>query len=169
MLAISLIVIGILLRFIPHIPNFTPVAAIALFSGCYIKNKKLAVLVPLALMIASDIFVGMHNVIFFTWGAFALITLLGFTLRKHKNALGIISTSLISSIAFYLITNFGVWAMGWYPRTLSGLINCYVMGLPFLRDFALATLAYTTMFVLAYELIAKKVSNTRFAEVLLTK
>ena len=166
MLAISLIIIGILLRFVPHTANFTPVAAIALFAGVYL-NKKQALIVPLLLMVISDIFLGMHNVVIFTWGSFVLVTLIGSWAKNHKTFKGIVSTSLISSFLFYVITNFGVWAMGWYPQTAKGLLDCYILGLPFLRTFSVATLLYSAVFFGAYELIARRVRDTKLAKVLL--
>jgi len=166
MLAISLIIIGILLRFVPHTANFTPIAAIAIFSGVYL-NRKQALIVPILIMVASDIFLGMHNVVFFTWGSFVLATILGLRAKKNKNLLGIAFTGIVSSALFYLITNFGVWAMGWYPQNAKGLLNCYILGLPFLRDFTSATLLYSAVFFGAYELIANRVRNTKLAKVLL--
>jgi hypothetical protein len=167
MLAISLIIIGILLRFTPHAPNFTPVAAIALFGGAYL-NKRYALIVPLLLMVISDLFIGMHNTVAFTWGGFALITVLGFWIKKHKSLSRITVAPLASSILFYIISNFGVWLMGWYPYTLQGLIKCYVMALPFLRDFTLATVLYSFGFFGVYELIARAVKDTKLSKVLLT-
>jgi hypothetical protein len=168
MLVIVLIVAGILLRFIPHTANFTPVAAIALFAGAYL-NKKYALIVPLLLMAVSDIFIGMHNVFLFTWGAFVLTALLGKEIKKHKSVSSIAGTSLVSSVLFYLITNFGVWFMGWYPQNLGGLLNCYIMGLPFLRDFTLSTLVYSAVFFGVYELVATRIRDTKLAKVLLVK
>ena len=168
MLAISLVVIGILLRFVPHAPNFTPVAAIALFSGVYL-NKKYSWSIPLLLMIASDVFLGLHNVIAFTWGSFVLTGVLGMWLRPRKNPFYISAGALISSLLFFVISNFGVWLMGWYPHTTQGFIQCYVMALPFLRNFTAATLLYAAVFFGAYELIARSVKNTKFARVLLTR
>jgi len=165
MLAISLIVIGILFRFIPHTANFTPIAAIALFAGVYL-NKKQALIVPLLLMILSDIFLGMHNVVIFTWGSFILVTLIGSWAKNHKSFKTVVSTSVASSVLFYLITNFGVWAMGWYPQTAKGLLDCYILGLPFLRVFTVATLVYSAVFFGAYEFIARKVANKKLAKVL---
>ena len=166
MLAISLIIFGILLRFMPHAANFTPVAAIALFSGAYLK-RKYAIIVPLVLMAVSDLFIGMHNVLIFTWGSFILASLLGTAIRKNKSFSRVTGMSLLSSLVFFTITNFGVWAMGWYPPTLKGLINCYIMGLPFLRDFTVSTLVYSVLFFGAYELIARRVKETKLAKVLL--
>jgi len=167
MLAIGLIILGILLRLAPHAPNFTPVAAIALFSGAYL-NKKHALFIPLILMVVSDFIIGLHNVAIFTWGSFLLIALLGLWLKRHKSILGIISTSLISSFVFYIVSNFGVWLMGWYPHTLKGLVTCYVMALPFLRNFTFATLFYVAIFCGIYESVARFVKNTKLSKVLLT-
>ena len=167
MLAFSLILAGILIRFAPHAPNFTPVAAIALFSGAYL-NKKYALLVPLALMIISDLVIGLHNVVLFTWGGFILVTLLGSAMQK-KSVGRITGFSLISAVLFYLVTNFGVWLTGWYSRDLKGLIDCYVMGLPFLRNFTVATLCYAAVFFGSYEIIAHYLRDTKLAKVLLKK
>ncbi|MFH1355196.1 MAG: DUF6580 family putative transport protein [Candidatus Omnitrophota bacterium] len=168
MLAIILILVGVLLRFAPHAPNFTPVAAIALFAGAYM-NKKSALIIPLALMIVSDIFLGLHNVVLFTWGGFALVALLGTWLKNHKTFSAAVSLSLVSAALFYLVSNFGVWLMGWYPRNLTGLINCYVMALPFLRNTIVSTLVYTAVFMGTYELIERFVKEARLAKVLLKK
>jgi hypothetical protein len=168
MLAISLILIGILLRFVPHAANFTPVAAIALFGGAYL-NKRSAFIVPLILMIASDAVIGMHNVVIFTWGAFAGITLLGLGLQKKSSPIKMISFSLVSSLLFFIVSNFGVWLMGWYPRTTAGLVQCYTMALPFLRDFTVSTLVYSAIFFGSYELIARSVRDKKLAAVLLKK
>ncbi len=167
MLAISLIIVGILLRFMPHAVNFTPVAAIALFSGAYLK-RKYAIIVPLALMAISDVFIGMHNVVIFTWGSFVLAALMGTFIRKNKSAMRIAGMSLAASFVFFVISNFGVWVMGWYPQNMKGLIDCYVMALPFLRDFTVSTLIYSILFFSAYELVARLVKETKLAKVLLS-
>jgi len=167
MLALGLIVIGIVMRFLPHAPNFTPVAAIALFGGAYL-SKKHSVIVPLLLMIVSDMFIGMHNVIAFTWGSFILVAFLGILIKKNKKVSTVLSASIGSSLLFYMITNFGVWLMGWYPNNPKGLLDSYIMGLPFLRDFTFATIIYSAVFFGAYELIARLVKGTKFSRVLLT-
>ena len=168
MLVIILILAGIILRVMPHAPNFTPVAAIALFGGAYL-SKKYSIIVPLSLMAISDIFLGMHNVVIFTWGGFVLAALLGTMLKKQKSVSKIAGASILSSLIFYIVSNFGVWLMGWYPHTLSGLVNCYVLALPFLRDFMLSTLIYSAAFFGIYEFVASKVKDTKLASVLLTK
>ncbi|MBM3248009.1 MAG: hypothetical protein FJZ10_01090 [Candidatus Omnitrophica bacterium] len=167
MLAIALIVLGILTRFIPHAPNFNPVIAIALFGGYYL-SRKYAVLVPLLLMVLSDIFLGLHNTMLFTWGSVVLISILGITQKKNKSVLNIAGSSLVSAVLFFVVTNFGVWISGWYPYTSKGLADCFIMGIPFFRATLLSTVVYSAVMFGAYELIARRVKNTRFATALLT-
>jgi hypothetical protein len=166
MLAIALLIIGIIFRFIPHLANFTPILAIALFGGVYL-NKKHAVVIPLALMILTDIFLGLHNTIVFTWGSILLISALGMLIRKRKSVENITLSALSSAVVFFVITNFGVWLMGWYPRTLNGLISCYTLAIPFFRTTILSTLVFSIGLFGIYELIARKVKDTPLAKVLL--
>ncbi len=168
LLAVLLVILGIAMRVIPHAPNFTPVAAIALFGGVYL-NKKHSFLVPLALMVISDLLIGLHNTVAFTWAGFGLIALLGLAMNGKITATRIAGMSIVSSVVFYLVSNFGVWVMGWYPLTPAGLIDCYVKALPFLRDFTASTLVYSAVFFGAYELISRKAAATRLAPVLLKK
>jgi len=168
MLAIILVLLGITLRLVPHVPNFTPVVAIALFAGTYV-NKKFAPWLALALMIISDVMIGMHNVMAFTWGSVVLISFLGIWLKSRKNMATVVGTSIVSSLLFFVVTNFGVWLMGWYPHDAQGLLNCYVMALPFLRFSLLGDLFYVTVMFGAYEFIAQRVKSTKLATVLLNK
>lgn len=151
-MAYFFVLLGIVFRLIPHLPNATPVAAIALFGGSYL-DRRTALLIPLLIMIASDLILGLHSLIFFTWGAFLLTGLIGLWLKDHKTTPNIIGSTIASSLCFYLITNFGVWAVpgSWYPHTISGLVNCYVMGLPFLRFSLLGDLAYVAVLFGLYE------------------
>ena len=167
MLAIFLLIFGIGTRLISHEPNFTPVAAIALFGGVYL-SKKHTVVLPLLLMIISDIFIGFHDTILFTWGSFILTAFLGLWVRDHKSALNVFSGSLASAVLFFIITNFGAWLSPLYPNTLQGLVDCYTLAIPFFRNTLLSTLAYTAVLFGSYELIAMRVKNTRFARALLT-
>ncbi|MCX5707707.1 MAG: hypothetical protein NTY14_01795, partial [Candidatus Omnitrophica bacterium] len=85
------------------------------------------------------------------------------------SATKVISFSLVSSLLFFAVSNFGVWLMGWYPRTTAGLVQCYAMALPFLRDFTASTLVYSAIFFGSYELIAHSIKNEKLASVLLKK
>jgi len=149
---ILIILVAVLMRLLPHMPNFTPIAAMALFGGVYL-NKKFAFVIPLAAMFVSDIFLGFHQAMPYVYGSFILAVVIGLWLKNNKSAKNIFCASLISSILFFLITNFGVWAGGWYPRTLSGLMQSYIMGIPFFRNTVLGDLLYTGVFFGAYELV----------------
>ena len=153
MLAMGLLIIGILSRTLIHIPNFTPVLAIALFGGVYL-HKPYAILLPLALMVISDLMVGMHSTILFTWGTMILIGATGLWLRQHKNWKAILGSSLWSAILFFIVTNFGVWIVGdLYPMTKEGFVECFVMAIPFFKWTLLSTLAYTVVLFGSYEWI----------------
>lgn len=152
MFEIFMIIGGAALRVLPHEPNFAPIAAIALFGGVYL-NKKYAIILPLAAMIISDFFLGFHDTLLYVYGAFLLTGVMGLWLRKHKNVGTVFGTALTSSLLFFLITNFGVWAQGMYARDLSGLMQSYIMGLPFLRNTLLGDLFYTGVFFGSYEMI----------------
>jgi len=142
LIMISGILILALSRVIPHPWNFTPIAGIALFGGASFKNKKLAFLLPLAGMLLSDCILelfspgnGFHSSMLYVYSAFIMITILGFGIRKYAQKPAVLlSASLISTIIFFLVTNFGTWAaQNLYPHTFGGLMECYVAGLAFLK------------------------------------
>lgn len=154
---IFIIVIAVLLRLVPHIPNMTPIAAMALFGGAYL-NKKYALLVPLAAMVVSDLFLGFSQITFFVYISFLLIGGLGLLLRHHKTMPWIIGASLASSILFFILTNFGVWVLyNFYPKTIAGLMECYIAGIPFFRNTIIGDLFYTGVFFGGYELVRSKI------------
>lgn len=150
-LALALVALGVWGRFLPHPPNFAPIAAIAIFGGVMMP-KGYGVYIPLAAIILSDLFIGFHSTVFWTWGAFVLIALMsmGF-LRDRLNAGTTIVTSLAASVLFFLVTNFGVWMQGGlYEPTLGGLMRSYVNGLPFFRNTLLGDLFYVGVLFGAY-------------------
>ncbi|HEX8931783.1 MAG TPA: DUF6580 family putative transport protein [Patescibacteria group bacterium] len=151
MFEILLIIGGALMRLVPHLPNFTPIAGMALFGGVFLK-KRYALIIPLAAMLVSDFFIGFHSLMPYVYGSFVLSGLIGLWLRSHKNVFTIVSATFLSSVLFFLITNFGVWAEGMYARNLSGLLESYMMAIPFFRNTVLGDLFYTGVFFGAYEL-----------------
>lgn len=146
---LALIGLAALSRLLPHPFNFTPIGAMALFAGTYISNKKHAFLLPVLTLLASDILLqlvngsGFYRDMIFVYGSFALITGIGFLLRGREQRQTIMVASLVSSIAFFLITNFGTWLM-WdiYPKTGAGLISCYIAGIPFFKGTIMGDLFY---------------------------
>ncbi len=150
---------AVVLRLLPHPPNVAPIAAMALFGGAYL-NKKYALIVPLLAMFASDIFLGFHSTMPFVYGSFLLTGLIGFWIRKHKNAHNIIFASIASSLLFFIITNFGVWFMGsMYPKTILGLVDCYVAGIPFFRNTMVGDLLYVGVFFGSYRVILNSIQD----------
>jgi hypothetical protein len=153
---VFVILIAVALRLLPHPANVAPIAAMALFGGAYIGNKKHAIFLPLLVMFVSDIFLGFHNTMFFVYGSFLLTGLVGVWLRKKKKAKFIIGASLFSSFLFFILTNFGVWFMGTlYPKTVVGLVEAYVMGLPFFRNTLIGDLLYAGLFFGGYAAVKR--------------
>ncbi len=100
MLAIALLVLGVISRLIIHIPNFTPVIALALFGGVYLKKQQ-AVILPVLMMVIADLFIGIDATFPFTWGSMALVAVMGLWVRENKNFVTIAGSSLLSSVLFF--------------------------------------------------------------------
>ena len=147
MFALGLILLAMAGRFAPHPPNVTPLTAVALLGGAYLP-KRWAIAVPLAAIVLSDLVIGLHDVVAFTWTSIALISLLGWWIRRRPEMSRIALASVLGSTFFFLLTNFGVWLLGdqgtMYPRTLEGLGTCYVAALPFFRNALLGDLVITS-------------------------
>jgi hypothetical protein len=134
---LSIIVVAAVLRLLPHWPNFTPIAAMALFAGTYFEKKQYAFAIPLCAMFLSDLFIGLHANIPAVYLGFAITVLIGMTIRRRVNVGTVMLASLGSSIIFFLITNFSSWlASPIYPQTFPGLMEAYAAGLVFFRDHA---------------------------------
>ena len=166
MLVFGLLVFGVMMRLVVHPANFTPVIALVLFGGVYL-DKKYAMFFPIFLMMATDIILGTHPIMLFTWGSLFLISAIGLWLRSKKNARNIVVSSAASAFAFFVITNFGVWLSGYYPLTLKGFATCFTLAIPFFRMTLLSTIGYSIVFFGADEFLAKRIKQTRFAHVLL--
>jgi hypothetical protein len=144
MTILGIIIIAALLRFVPNRYNITPIIAIALFGGAYFANKKIAFIIPIITMLISDLFLGFHNTMFAVYGCFALSVLIGIFYLKTINIGRIISASLLSSIIFFLVTNFAVWMFtGMYESNFTGLIFCYERAIPFFRNSLIGDMMYS--------------------------
>ena len=143
---ITLIVAAAASRLLPHPPNVTPIAALALFGGAQFRDKRLAFIIPLAALLLSDFVLGLHGQMLAVYAGFALVVCIGFVLRGKVRALPVAVAALAGSCVFFLVSNFGVWAEGvLYPRTLAGLGACYVAGIPFFRNALLGDAFYTAL------------------------
>ena len=156
MLAYLLILIGAVMRVVPHMANFTPIAAMALFGGVYLKDKKLALVLPLVAMMISDVFVGFDSLEsrLIIYGCFLLTGLIGLWVRNHKNVFSIIGGSVLGSTLFYLISNL-VWLYPakMYPHTIAGQIASYTNAIPFFRPTLFGDLFYVAIMFGTYELV----------------
>ena len=133
---IILILLAAASRLLPHPPNFAPVAAIGLFAGA-VMNRRIAWIVPFAALLLSDLVLGFYHPVAMFWNylAFAGCLALGALMLSQQRTFGrLVGATLASSIVFFAVSNFGMWASGYYPRTLAGFTTCYTMALPFFRN-----------------------------------
>jgi hypothetical protein len=133
---VGLVAISAVFRVLPHPPNFTPVAAAALFAGYFVSRRSMAIAVPLVAMALSDLVIGTYEsgVMIAVYGCMVMPVFLSAALRGRLLAARVIGCSLISSCLFFLVTNFAVWKFGWmYGPDMSELLRCYVAGLPFFK------------------------------------
>ena len=156
----AIILAAALSRLIPHPPNMTSVTAIALFGGAYFADRRLAFLVPLAALFLSDLALGFYPHMEIVYASFVLIVCIGLRLQKNRSALPIAGAALASSVLFFLLTNFGVWAFGsLYPMTFDGLIACYVAAIPFFRNMLLGDLLYAIVLFGGFALLELRFST----------
>jgi hypothetical protein len=160
LLAIFFVIVGVALRLLPHPDNFTPITAIALFSGAVLAPG-IALWLPLLVMAASDLVIGPHLLFPLTWGCFFLMTLIGFAISRKPSAGRIIFATVAGSTLFYLVTNLGVFLFqNMYEKSFAGLAHCYVMAIPFFRNAVLGDLFYSAVFFGAFVLVRN--SSRRF-------
>jgi len=164
--AYLVVLVAVLTRFIPHLPNFSPVLASLLFGGAYLKRRD-AVWYPLVLLAASDFAlttlvyrmnIGVNQCVI--WLGFAVVAMIGYSLRTRQNVGPITFAALAGPTAFFVISNFGVWLGGhgarMYPATWDGLVACYMAALPFYRNSLLATAAYTAVLFSARKIYGRR-------------
>lgn len=143
--AIILIFLGVFFRTIGHVaPNVEYVTAASLLAGAYL-GRKYAVLLPLVIMVLTDTVIGNTNIFIFTWSAYLLIGYLGYLGNLRGKIIKATGAGILATLFFYVWTNFGVWLLdswGMYPRTFAGLMQSYLMGLPFLKMTLLSNLFF---------------------------
>lgn len=147
----------IVARLIPHLPNFVPLTAIALFLGAYL-GKKQALVLPVLGLLVSDLILGLYNwqLMLAVYGSFAMIGVFSWWLNKKHSALSVLGMTLLSSTFFFLTTNWAVWMFSpWYAKNLSGLAHCFTLALPFFRYTLLGDLFYVLILFGSYALIRK--------------
>jgi len=158
LITISAVIFALaLFRLLPHWPNVSPVAAMALFGGAYFADKRLAFIVPFVALFLSDLVLGLHNSMIFVYAGFALTVAIGFML---KNKITFTNTSfavVASSVLFFLLTNFGAWmTSALYAKTAEGLMQAFIAGIPFFQNSLMGNLVYAAVIFGGYHLLRKK-------------
>ncbi len=153
---ISLILILAFARLIPHPPNFTPIIAVAIMSGYFFKNLNLSFIVLLISMLFADMFIGFYANVIFVYASLLLITYIFYKLSNKINFKNLFIYGFAGSLIFFIVSNFGVWLLGSpglndiaYEKSLSGLVECYILAIPFFGNTFLSTLifAYPVMYI----------------------
>ncbi|MCC5916763.1 MAG: hypothetical protein JJU02_05485 [Cryomorphaceae bacterium] len=170
LLIVSLVVLGIFSRFIPHPPNATAIGAVAIFGGFAFRNKLLAFGILFISLFISDLLI--NNVVYgslnsgfvwftggfgFIYAGFALSILLGIFLKSGFTISRLGGAFVSSVLVFFLLTNFGAWlSLPLYPKTFSGLLTAYAAGIPFALNQLLFTMIYGVVLFGAFGLFTKK-------------
>jgi hypothetical protein len=149
-------------RLAPHPWNFTPLIAIALFSGSQARHIGTGVVVTLLALALSDAVMGFYQGFWYVYGAALVPVLLGRLIGDRAGARSIGLAAIASSLSFFVITNFMVWAGGrLYPHTSSGLTACFAAAIPFYRNQVLGDAFYTVALFGGYALIRSRLEPAR--------
>jgi hypothetical protein len=155
LLALVLIVLAAAVRIAPHPWNFTPVGAMALFSGAVLKDRRLAFAFPLLALFAGDLFVGFYklSVMLIVYASFLVNVAIGLWLRDCRTVSRISLATLLGAIQFFLVTNFAAWQfLGGYPHNASGLLTCYIAAIPLFWNTLGGDAAYAALLFGGYAL-----------------
>lgn len=159
---IGLIAAAVLSRLIPHPPGFVAVGAVALFSGACLADRRAAFLVPIVAMFLSDLVLGLHRGMPLVYACFAGIVCMGLYLRTRRTPLAIGAMAFAAALFFHAVTNFAVWAFGsLYPKTIEGLVACYVAAIPFFERSLAGNLFFCTILFGALHLAERRCAPLR--------
>ena len=161
LLAISLIVLAVISRWLPHPPNMAPIAAMAIFSGLVLRQRW-AVGVPLLALFLSDLLIGFYGpTMLAVYGCFGVSFVIGRWASQKVSFMRLVLATLGSASLFYLITNAAVWGFGtMYSHDLAGLGQAYLAAIPFFRNSLVGDLMYLGIFVSLWRLTGQTLTNT---------
>ena len=150
----AMVVLGAAARLLPHPWNFTPIMAIGLFAGTQARKASTGVLATLVALVVSDAVLGLYSGFWYVYAAALIPVLLGRLICNRSRAAAIATAAHVSSLSFFLLTNFMVWATErLYPHTLGGLSECFLAGIPFYRNQVLGDAVYTIAIFGGYALL----------------
>ena len=163
---IGLILILVFARLIPHPPNFTPIIAVAIMSGYFFRNIYLSFAILLISMLLADAFIGFYSNMLFVYLSLFLIAFVFFKISKKINFKNLFIYGFVGSVIFFIISNFGVWALGSpgvydiaYEKNLNGLVECYILAIPFFGNTFLSTLIFAYPAIFIYKSLATRSSS----------
>ena len=150
--SVFLIILVLFSRIIPHAPNFTPLISIVLLSSILFKSKRYFAL-PLIGLFLSDILLEVFHfngyifssIFFWTYASLLLVFMFSFRFNNGINMKNILFHSFSGAFIFFIVSNFGVWAMGGYSYSMAGLITCYTLAIPFFKNTLSSTLIYSAV------------------------
>lgn len=177
--AVLLVLFAALSRLIPHLPNFTPIGAMALFGAAYFSNRIVAFAIPLISLWISDLllnniiysiyfdgFVWFHSGFYWSYGSIILIGFIGHFILKMIKFKNVILASLSASLLFFIVSNFGVWMSGFlYTKDFAGLVTCYVAGVPFFGNMIMGDLFYSALLFGSYEFMQNRIPAMQLEKV----
>jgi hypothetical protein len=151
------------LRLVPHPPNFTPIGAMALFSGAYLGRRgAVALVAPLGALFLSDLVLGFYRGMPTVYFSVALIVIIGWMALRRVSPLRVGGAAIASSVLFFVLTNFGMWlSSGFYPHTLAGLEACYIAAIPFFQNTVAGDLFYAAVLFGGFALLERTVPALR--------
>ncbi|MEO1515007.1 MAG: DUF6580 family putative transport protein [Bacteroidota bacterium] len=174
-IVIIMILLAALSRLMPHPPNFTPVTGMALFGAAYLNRRWLALVIPLVALWISNLI--LDNTVYaqyydgFVWFSpftiwvyisIAAIVGIGYIFLKKVSFGRVASVTLLASLLFFFVTNFGSWlASDMYPKNASGLLACYIAGIPFYWKTLAGDLFYTGVLFGIFEWMQRSVPALR--------
>lgn len=158
-MAFGLILVAVISRMIPHAWNFTAVGAVAILAGLFIQNRKIAILTPLLVLLISDLFIqDPNNTMVTVYLGFISMTVISFFIKR------VLPAALLGSLSFFLISNFGVWIEGQlYPQNFAGLVHCYQMAIPFLKNEFVSNLIGSLVLSYSIQYFSKKLNQDSLA------
>ena len=135
-------------RFIPHPPNFTSLLALAFYVPALLGIRYLPALI--ISFVITDLFIGFHSVMFFTWGSVVVVALISryFLSSLSKRILG----SIFGARIFFIMANFGVWSTGTYGYNINGLLQCYLLAIPFFGYTLISTFIFSAIIETVYKI-----------------
>ncbi len=160
---LAAIVAAAALRLVPHPPNFTPIGAMALFSGAYLGRRgALALVAPLGALLVSDLIIGFYRGMPTVYLSVALIVVIGWMALRRVSPIRVGAAAIASSLLFFAITNFGMWLFsGIYPPTLAGLEACFVAAIPFFQNTIAGDLFYAATLFGGFKLAERLIPQLR--------